>query len=181
MSTLEIISFHGSVCPITRNVATIQRVTANLERVFCMANLRSKEFFVPATLDIFLPRASDFEGVWNSNPRYTMKIIGKGQVTMALSQKSRDYWIIQSSTIPSLRYAIFVPKGMVSGFSVTFMERTKRGDGLRIRINRKKGVWVSCSHPKTGSTVFWQNSVMYQKIKRKWVIIEIDGRPVNAH
>jgi hypothetical protein len=147
-----------------------------------MANAKSKALFVPANLEDFLPGASVIDGMWRSNPRQTYRIIGEADVVMDTAEGWRHVFVIQLSTIRSLRYSVVVSEVIPQeGDSITFMERTSRDD-VRIRINIDKKnivreVPLLIDLPN-GEMLVWKKSVMFKKVGGAWLLIEVDGRKV---
>lgn len=148
-------------------------------------NEKSGALFTLVKIEDFLPGClKEGDGPWMPNPKQTYRIIGKGEVNKTRpQQKQKIFWIIQSVVHPSNRYTVIVPENLIQGASITFMERTPETDE-RIRINRSKGKkgklkYSMYRHPKYGEPLAWFQSLMYKKIKKEWVIIEVDGKAID--
>ena len=143
-------------------------------------NARNEGLFLPTKLEDFLPPFwKDGEGGWVSGPRQTYRIIGKAEERVSSSQKQKNYWIIQLSALRSHRFIVEVPENFSQGTSITFMESFSKTD-MRIRINRdqkQKGLNISFYRdPETRALMKWRKNLMYQKIKKEWVLTHVDGR-----
>lgn len=148
-------------------------------------NVRNEGLFLPAKLEDFLPPFwKDGDDRLVSGPRQTYRIIGKAEEWVRSSQKQKNYWIIQLSALRSRRFIVEVPENFSQGTSITFVESFSKTD-MRIRINlgknkTRQGVnYEIYKHPKSRRPIPWFKSLMYKKIKKEWVIIEVDGKAID--
>jgi hypothetical protein len=135
--------------------------------------------FVIHPLEEFLPYARSRYGKFVAHPKESWKIIGKGSVFLSNNKEASRFAILQRSH-KGTKYAVFIPEDMCIGDFIVFLKRSSESD-MRIRISRRKakGIpWALYSHPETKEPMPWTKSLMYQKVKKKWVLIEVDGKPV---
>lgn len=144
---------------------------------------KDDSLFKPACLEDFLPKfLKDKTGPLRFHcRRQTYRIVEKVEVRVSASQKKRSYWIIQYWVNPSVMFIVEVPENLNRGDSITFMERLSKADA-RIRINldksrKGKGVRIGIyTDPKSGAKLRYNKSLLYQKIKNEWILVEVDGR-----